>query len=48
VRVRLAGGFAFEAPPAKYNRKILDANLALMRGAPLPPALAPLLSAELG
>jgi glutathione S-transferase len=48
VRVTLAGGFAFEAPPAKYNRKILDANLALMRGAPLPPALAPLLSAELG
>jgi glutathione S-transferase len=48
VRVTLAGGFAFEAPPAKYNRKILDANLALMRSAPLPAPLAPLLTAELG
>ena len=47
VRVTLAGGFAFEAPPAKYNRKILDANLALLRSAPLPPALAAILSAEL-
>jgi glutathione S-transferase len=48
VRVTLAGGFAFEAPPAKYNRKILDANLALMRSAPLPALLAPLLTAEVG
>ncbi len=28
VRVELAAGFRFEAPPAKYNRKILAANLA--------------------
>jgi glutathione S-transferase len=48
VRVALAGGFVFEAPPAKYNRKILDSNLALLRSATLPPALAPLLTAELG
>jgi len=47
VRVTLAGGFAFEAPPAKYNRKIYEANLGLMRSAPLPPPLAPLLTAEL-
>jgi glutathione S-transferase len=47
VRITLAGGFAFEAPPAKYNRKILDGNLALMRSAPLPTPLAPLLTAEL-
>ncbi|HET9063079.1 MAG TPA: glutathione S-transferase family protein [Candidatus Binatia bacterium] len=48
VRVTLAGGFAFEAPPAKYNRKIYEANVALIRGAPLPAPLAPLLTAELG
>jgi glutathione S-transferase len=47
VSATLAGGFSFEAPPAKYNRKILDANLALMRSAPLPSALASVLSAEL-
>jgi len=47
VRISLADGFAFEAPPAKYNRKILDTNLALLRSAPLPSALASLLSAEL-
>jgi glutathione S-transferase len=47
VRVKLAGDFPFEAPPAKYNRKIFDANLALMRSSPLPAALAPLLAAEL-
>jgi len=47
VRVTLAGGFAFEAPPAKYNRKIYERNRALVRSAPLPPPLAPLLTAEL-
>jgi len=47
VRVALAGDFLFEAPPAKYNRKILDANLAIMRSAQLPAPLAPLLAAEL-
>jgi hypothetical protein len=30
VRVELAAGFRFEAPPAKYNRKILAGNLALL------------------
>ena len=46
--ITLAGGFAFEAPPAKYNRKIYEANLALMRGAPIPAPLAALLTAEAG
>lgn len=39
VRVELAGGFRFEAPPAKYNRKLYAANLELLRGAKLPAAL---------
>jgi hypothetical protein len=47
VCVKLAGDFQFETPPAKYNRKLFDANLALMRSSPLPAALAPLLAAEL-
>lgn len=47
VCVTLAGGFAFEAPPAKYNRKLLEANLAILRAASLPAPLAPLLTAEL-
>jgi glutathione S-transferase len=47
VRATLAAGFTFEAPPAKYNRKILESNLALIRSAQLPATLAPLLSAEL-
>jgi len=30
VRAKLAAGFAFEAPPAKYNRKILSNNLTIL------------------
>ena len=30
VRVTLREGLAFEAPPAKYNRKILASNLELL------------------
>jgi glutathione S-transferase len=32
VRAELRGGFEFEAPPAKYNRKILSANLDVLEG----------------
>jgi len=52
VRAKLRGGFPFEAPPAKYNRKILAANLDALEklyasGAVLPAAVAEILLAEL-
>ncbi len=52
VRVKLAGGFDFEAPPAKYNRKLLDSNLASVdalytSGGRLPAAVESLVLGEL-
>jgi glutathione S-transferase len=47
VRVELADGFRFEAPPAKYNRKLYDANVALAKNATLPSPLASILAAEM-
>ena len=52
VQVKLAGGFEFEAPPAKYNRKLLDANLAAVdalytSGGRLPAAVESLVLGEL-
>ena len=48
----MRGGFQFEAPPAKYNRKILAANLDILEqlyasGAMLPAAVEELVLAEL-
>jgi glutathione S-transferase len=52
VQVKLAGGFEFEAPPAKYNRKLLDANLASVdalytSGSRLPAAVESMVLGEL-
>jgi hypothetical protein len=52
VRVALRGDFAFEAPPAKYNRKILAANLDVLEtlyaaGNRLPAAVEEAVLAEL-
>jgi glutathione S-transferase len=52
VQVALRDGFAFEAPPAKYNRKILAANLDTLEtlyasGAKLPGACEEIVMAEL-
>jgi glutathione S-transferase len=52
VRAKLGGGFAFEAPPAKYNRKLLDANLAAVdalytAGGRLPVAVESLVLGEI-
>jgi hypothetical protein len=52
VRAELAAGFAFEAPPAKYNRKILSNNLAILEslyagGSRLPKAVESIVLGEL-
>ena len=52
VSVKLAAGFTFEASPAKYNRKLLDANLAAVDalyagGGRLPAAVESLVLGEL-
>jgi len=52
VNTKLRGGFAFEAPPAKYNRKILAANLDILEklyagGGRLPAAVEDTFLAEL-
>jgi glutathione S-transferase len=52
LSVKLSGGFEFEAPPAKYNRKLLDANLASVdalytSGGRLPVAVESLVLGEL-
>jgi glutathione S-transferase len=47
VRVKLAGDFAFEAPPAKYNRKLYAANVAAARSVPLAAPLDAILRSEL-
>jgi glutathione S-transferase len=52
VRATLRGGFKFEAPPAKYNRKILAANLDVLQqlyasGAMLPAAVEEIVLEEL-
>jgi glutathione S-transferase len=52
VRVKLRAGFEFDAPPAKYNRKILAANLDILEqlyngGGRLPAAVEEVFLAEL-